>query len=229
MRVVKKLERNDINIKEFRMYIINLFPPGDIFTNAFSIANIFEAISQHQLWNYTHYAPIVEISKKFGGDDTELTKWIRDYELELTRFNTTSKITDYISKNEEETAEEEESLQQGLARYDKRYCKKLMVKLKERIIKDSCLDYIDQLWRSIAKYYFLPSPSALLDSIHKGCKVTWYVPTPSALQIQASIPDSAEFLQQQEIMQVLLDNEILYDEVGMDEVDMGMVSCITVQ
>ena len=141
----------------------------------------------------------------------------------------TSKIIDYITvlKNEEEIAEPEESLRQDLARYDKHYCKKLTIKLKARIT-DNCLDYIDQLWRSIAEYFSLPSLSVLLDSIHEGCiEVTWCVPTPLAFQIQTNIPDSTEFFQHREVIQVVLDDEILYDEVGMNEVSVMSVLCLS--
>ena len=229
MRVTKRLERKEIDMKGFRMYIINLFPPGDIISNASGVTDIFEIISRHQLWDYTHYAPIEEISEKFGGDDPELTEWIKDYRLKLAGFYATSKIVDYITvlKSEEEIAEPEESLRQDLARYDKHYCKKLTIKLKARIT-DNCLDYIDQLWRSIAEYFSLPSLSVLLDSIHEGCiEVTWCVPTPLAFQIQTNIPDSTEFFQHQEVIQVVLDDEILYDEVGMNEVSVMLVLCLS--
>ena len=82
-----------------------------VISNASGIADIFEAISRHQLWDYTHCSPIMEISEKFGGDDPELTEW-KDYKLELAGFYATSKIVDYITvlKSEEEIAEPEESL-----------------------------------------------------------------------------------------------------------------------
>ena len=92
------------------------------------------------------------------------------------------------------------------------------VKLKSRVTEKS-LDYIDQFWRSIADHFLLPSLSALLDSIREGCvEVTWLVPTLSALQIQANIQDSTQFLEKLQVIRVIMEGEILYDEEGLEEV-----------
>ena len=120
--------------------------------------------------------------------------------------------------SEEEMADSEQSLRQDMARYDKCSCRKITFKLKARVTEKS-LNYIDTFWQSIADYFLLPSLPALLDSIHSGCvEVTWLVSTPSALQIQANIQDSAPFLQEHGVMRVVMDDEILYDEVGLDTV-----------
>ena len=214
-KVTDNLRRKNIDMEEFRLYIITLFPPGDIFSDTKSVAKIFEAISRHKLWDYMSHNPIEEISEKFGGDDPQLKEWIRKYKSELAGFKATTKIVDYIKKcnsNDEEIADSDEHLQ--MARYDKRYCRSLTIKLKSRVTEKS-LDYIDQLWRSIAEYFYLPSLSVLLDTIKEGCvEVTWLVPTLSALQIQTNIQDSEEFLQAHHVTRVMLDWELLYDQDG---------------
>ena len=219
-KVRSKLGGKDIDMKDFRLYILNLFPPGDIIPDTVSVADIFEAVSRHQLWDYSHCTPIEEIVKEFVGDDLELRGWIDDYKSELAGFKATTKIVDYIKvcNDEEEIADSDQSLREDIARYDRRYCRKLTVKLKSRVTEKS-LDYIDQFWRSIADHFLLPSLSALLDSIQEGCvEVTWLVPTLSALQIQANIQDSTQFLEKLEVIRVIMDGEILYDEEGLEEV-----------
>lgn len=116
-----------------------------------------------------------------------------------------------------EIADSEQSLRQDMARYDRQYCRRLTIKLKSHVTEKS-LDYIDKFWQSIAEHFLLPSLSALLDSIQEGCiEVTWLVPTLSALQVQANIEDSTEFLKKCEVMRVILDSEILFDD-GLDKV-----------
>ena len=219
-KVTRKLKKRDVDMEDFRLYILNLFPPGDIIPDTVSVADIFEAVSRHQLWDYMNYTPIEEIAKEFGGNDLELRGWIDDYKSELAGFKATTKIVDYIKlcSDEKEIADSDQSLREDIARYDRRYCRKLTVKLKSRVTEKS-LDYIDQFWRSIADHFLLPSLSALLDSIQEGCvEVTWLVPTLSALQIQANIQDSTQFLEKLEVIRVIMEGEILYDEEGLEEV-----------
>ena len=205
-------------MEEFRLFIITLFP-RDIVSNTSSVTESFEAISRHQLWDYSSYCPIEEISMRFGGDDPQLSEWIKKYKSELAGFKATTKIADYIKvcSGEEAMADSEERLQ--MTRYDKHFYRRLTFKLKTRVTEES-LDYIDELWRSIAKYFYLPSLSVILDTIKEGCvEVTWLVPTPSALQIQTNIQDSEEFLQAHHVMHVMLDCEVLDDqEEGLDQV-----------
>ena len=226
IKVTSKLGGKDIDMKDFRLYILNLFPPGDIIPDTVSVADIFEAVSRHQLWDYSHCTPIEGIAKEFGGDDLELRRWIDDYKSELAGFKATTKIVDYIKvcNDEEEVADSDQSLRKDIARYDRRYCRKLTVKLKSRVTEKS-LDYIDQFWRSIADHFLLPSLSALLDSIREGCvEVTWLVPTLSALQIQANIQDSTQFLEKLEVIRVIMESEILYDEEGLEKVTVDYIS-----
>ena len=219
-KVTRKLKKSDVDMEDFRLYILNLFPPGDIIVDTVSVADIFAAVSRHQLWDYLNYAPIEEIAKEFGGNDLELRGWIDDYKSELAGFKATTKIVDYIKlcSDEKEIADSDQSLREDIARYDRRYCRQLTVKLKSRVTEKS-LDYIDQFWRSIADHFLLPSLSALLDSIQEGCvEVTWLVPTLSALQIQANIQDSTQFLAKLEVIRVIMEGEILYDEESLEEV-----------
>jgi hypothetical protein len=219
-KVTEKLERRKLSMKSFHLYMVNLFPPGDIFADPVTVTDIFEAVSCHCLWDYSYCTPIEKIIDEFGGDDLDLRGLIKSYKSELAGFKATTRIVDYIKMcgEEEDIADSEQSLRDDMARYDRRYCRKLTVKLRSRVTEKS-LDYIDQFWQSIADHFFLPSLPVLLDSIQEGCvEVTWLVPTLWALQIQANIQDSAVFLKEHEVMQVVMDDEILHDEEGLDKV-----------
>ncbi len=49
-------------------------------------------------------------------------------------------------------------------------------------------------------------------------EITWYVPSLYALQIQANISDSADFFQANKVIQLVIDDQVFYNEVGMDKV-----------
>lgn len=216
-KVTDKLKGKAIDMKRFRLYILNLFPPGDIIADSLNLEDIFEIISRHRLCDHS---PIEEIADEFGGDDSEMKMWFISYKSELTGFKATTRLIDYIKacKDDKNIAESTQTIQQNMARYDSRYCHKLTIKLKARVTQTSLL-YIDQFWRSVADHFLLPCLSVLLDSIEEGCvEVTWLVPTLFAVQIQGNIQDSAHFLQLYEVIQVMMDQKILYDEEGMDTV-----------
>ena len=134
-RVTNKLESNVLDMKDFRLYMLNLFPPGDIIADSLTVTDIFETISRHRLWDYSYCTPIEEIAKEFGGDDMELKGWISNYKSELAGFKATTRIVDYIKlcKEEVEIAESGQSLQQDIVHYDRQYCRKLTIKLKSRV------------------------------------------------------------------------------------------------
>ena len=213
-RVSERLEKGNIDMKRFRLHIITAF--GDVITGTDgSVGDIIGALSRHKLWNYSCCNPIEEIAIEFGGDDTELKGWISDYKSELAGFKATIKIVDYIKvcNAEDEIADSSQSLQMDITRYNKRYCKALRIKLNSQVT-DKSLGYIDQLWMSIADYFLLPSLSSLLERIKTGCvEVTWLVPTLSALQIQANIQDSKEFLDKLGVINVFMNDRNLYEKV----------------
>ena len=206
------LMKKNIDMGELRLYITTLFPPGDFVAYAKSVAEVCEAMSHHQLWDFHSFTPVEEIVKKFGENDPQLTGWIRDYKSELAGFKAVTRIADYIEacSDDEDIADSEQSISQNIARYDKKYCRKLSIKLKARITEKS-LDYIDQFWSSIADYFFLPSLSVLLDTIKEGCvEVTWLVPTAAALQIEANMEDSEDVWRNLEVTRVEMDGVVYY-------------------
>ena len=216
VKVTEKLNNRDIDLKKFRLYILASNNIGDILDGAMSVTDIMGALSYHQFWDFSRFTRIEGIAKKFVGDDKELAGWIRDYKSELAGFTATTKIVDYIKvySAEQEIADSSQSLRENMARYDHQYCHKLTVKLESHVMREKTLDYVDELWRSIAEYFLLPSLPALLDSIHGGCvEVTWLVPTLSALQIKANIQDSTEFLKELKVIKVIVDDKTSFSKL----------------
>ena len=214
--IAANLTMKSIDMDKFLLYITTLFPPGDFIAYAKTVAEVFKAITHHQLWDFSSFTPVEEIAEKFGEKDPLLNGWISDYKSRLAGFKAVTKIADYIEacNDEEDIADSEQSIRQNIARYDKRYCRKLSIKLKPARITEKSLDYIDQFWRSIADYFVLPSLPVLLDTIKEGCvEVTWLVPTVPALQIEANMEDSEDVWRNLEVTCVEMDGVVYYSDM----------------
>ena len=213
-RVSLKLSTMDIDMHGFRLYVSTLFPPGDFVFKNDTIMEIFSAITHNRLWDHFYYSPVEQICKEFGWEDLEVRGWINRYKAELAGFKATTKIIDYIKEcnDEDEIADSEQSIHLYKARYDKKYCRKLTVKLKVPVTEKS-LDYIDEFWRSIADLFLLPSLPVLLEKIREGStEVTWFISAIAASQIESAIlnADSVRLFQRFEVMQIILNSRIVY-------------------
>ena len=83
---------------------------------------------------------------------------------------------------------------------------------------EKSLEYVDKLWLSLAEYFLLPSLSALLDNIQRGCvEVSWLIPPHLGFQIVDNLQRNSSFLQSEEIVKVLLDGECVYDRAQEQE------------
>ncbi len=221
LNVRKKLEAMDIDMNDFSEFILTFFG-GDVGQKLVSgpsqsVGDIFKSITKHKLWDYMNYYYIEEILEEFGGDDRELTEWVRDYKTDLGGFKAVTKIADFMDCFKAgggsivDTGSADKSL--NVARYDPTYYSTLSVKL-ETCVKEKGLFYVDDLWKSITDHFLLPPLPVLLDSICEGCvEVTWVTPSALTMQIQWNMDGASEFLDKNEILRVAIDNQVIYDNM----------------
>ncbi len=137
-KVAMKLSSMNINMERFRTFVAILFPPGDCISNTATVIEIFKALTHTRLWDHSSYSAFESIYKEFGAEDPELRKWIDGYKAELAGFKVTMKIIDYIKIcDSDDFADSEQSIGQYKARYDKKYCHKLAVKIQKKITEKS--------------------------------------------------------------------------------------------
>ena len=212
--VAVKLRSKELDLEVFRFFIVNLFPPGKCIPHSTNIITIFEAITENGLWSYWHYTPVENIVKEYATDDIEIKGWFDNYKKELSGYKATTKIADAIEvySNRIEEFEEGDRSHSVALSCDPMYLRRLTVKLKTRVT-DKTLEYVDDLWLSMAEYFLLPSLTALLDHVQKGCvEVSWLVPPHYVFQIVGNLQENAAFLESKDICKVLLDGECVYDE-----------------
>ena len=211
--VSQKLSVLIVDMKEFRLYIATLFPPGDFISSEETVMDVFSAITHNRLWDYNNYCPVEEICKQYGGMDKRLLSLVNDYISELAGFRAANKLIKYVEDcNEDDIADPDDSIGQYKARYDKKYYRKLSVKLNVRVTEAS-LDYIDKFWRSLACQLNLPSLRILLERICSGStEIILLVSTQAAFIIEPMLRSASlvSFLRQHSVITVKLDERILY-------------------
>ena len=218
--VAVKLRSKELDLELFRFFIVNLFPPGKCIPHSTNIVTIFEAITENGLWSYWHYVPVEDITKEYAPNDDEVKGWIVKYRNQLSDYKAATSIASAIELYSSSIEEFEEPGDRSCllaSTYDPAYLRRLSVKLKSRVTGKN-LEYIDDLWISLAEYFLLPSLSALLENIRKGClEVSWLVPPHFVFQIVGNLQENTEFLKSKDIVKVCIDRDCVYDETQVDE------------
>ena len=214
--VCGRLQQNGIDIGEFSLFVVALFPPGDCIPQTNDLEEMFRAITRNGLWDFWNYSPLEEIVEKFGKGDPQLLLWVNEYKSDLVGFKACTKIVTYLSDVESDTFDDDSDAEQAApvkqAKYDHRYYHRLSVKLKLNVANRS-LSFIDDLWRSVSECFLLPPLSALLDRVHKGCiTVVWLIPTSLVPRLLRQIYKARVFLKQRHIASLALDNLCVYNE-----------------
>ena len=216
--VYSTLQQKGIDVREFLLFVVARFPPGDCIPHTGDLAEIFEAITRNRLWDFLNYQPLEDIVQHFGGNDEKMKDCMKEYKAHLVGFKACTKILNYLSVVESDSSFDEsdsDSDQPNLPkprRYDVRYYRKLSLKLKVKVT-DQSLSYIDDIWRSVSEYLMLPPLSVLLDHICKGSlTVVWLIPTGLVPQSLKRIRQGSDFFQQNSIVSVTLDDQCVYNE-----------------
>ena len=216
LNVQRTLQSKDVIINEVRQFLFNFLQCEDFLPKMVSTFDeIFTAATINDLWSYQHYSPLERLTDHFLPDDPEIDGFMRDYKSNLTGFFLTTKLVDYIEYRKLQTDDSDDDSEQlsTLKKYNVQHYRKIKVTLElNRKVSELSLAYVHKLWRSLADEYELPSLTAIIDQILTGSlEVTWRVPPQDALKIKAR----ARFFRSNQIIQVFIDNVIVYDESQM--------------
>ena len=210
-KVCDKLFEKGVSIERFRMFVKNQFPPGDFIPQPpASLMEIFEAITDHGLWDYFHYSPLVHIVRTFGANDPEMKDWVQTYKQDVKAYSIVTTLEDDIDADIYTSAQK--------AKYDPRYC--CPVEWKTNFV-DHTLQYLTEVWELFSSRYLFPDypPTALLDRVRKGCfVVTWLIPTGLIPLLIERAKTDTKFFQQYHILKVTVGEECVYDEEVTEEV-----------
>ena len=202
-----KLEAK-ISPSTFRTYAKVLFAPAKFISNRASIREIFDAITDHQRWNYLRYRSLLRILQRYKIDDTETRRISHDYEQSVAHFIFTTKVKDWIKKREYFQRMNSRKRRLKAGEYSE-----LTVKL-DIGVTEATLRYVDELWTTISEQLFqLPDLDAVLHDIKEGCiLVTWRVPNSEEfkIEIRQKTLSNSEFFMERNIKYLGLDEEYFY-------------------
>jgi len=219
-----------VNIDDFRVFVINLFQPGDCIPDSGSVHEIFCAIAKNELWDCVNHFPLKLIIEEFACNDTKMSEWVKEYEQARSGYMLMTKISEHIGAvavSDSDDTDSEKQLKGKPAKYDPRYYRSLSLKVEAKVTEVS-MQYVDELWESFTSYYRLPSCVAILDTVRAECVlVTWLVPTKHTLELIQKARADPDFFQEHNILWAAVDDDqYLYNskEDPMNMLAQNMVS-----
>ena len=220
--VQSALQSCQVGVNEVYNFLVRCFSQDDWIQNPSSFDQLFNALSVTKLWNYDHYSPLEEIMKKFLPNDAAMKKLVSEYKSHLTGFYTTTKIADFMKvhsskfEDTEQLQDPQESLRVKTYTLKDYRRLKLTLNLGQRKVSALTLSYVDELWRSLAEEFDLPSFTAVIDTIMKGSlQISWLVLPHIAEKIMSASTKATKFFHHHGIIRVEVNNFTVFEEEEM--------------
>ena len=221
-KVCNKLFKSGVDVEQFRLFVTNQFPPGYcIPPPPANLIEIFKAITQHGLWDYWHYSPLVRLVQTFGAGDSEMKGWIQIYKNDLRSYQLVTTVEDCIEPECDASAAHSSAEK---AKDDPRYFTQVEWKTDSIFVNHS-LQYLAEVWEMFSSHYLLPDspPTTLLDRVRKGCvSITWLVPSKLIRQLVKIAKIDTHFFQKHRILKVTVEDQCVYNENASTSVSMHL-------
>ena len=209
------LQALEIDVVNIHQFLVSFFQRDDCIPKSSDLTEIFNAITVAKLWHYDHYGPLKQLAESFLPEDNPARLHITDYRSQLSGFYTTTKIIDFIDLSDPEDSEHHSQQAFSPEKYKAHYRKlTLTLKLDRKVkLSDLTLKYVDTLWKALIEEFNLPPLTVIIDKIIRGSlKISWLIPRKVSTVIAASYSKAIKFYQQHNIIQVKIDNNVLYDQ-----------------
>ena len=216
-----RLQSRAINIKHVQTFLVTMYSSpkssdgSDMVTtvleSATSLDEIFRALSKCGLWDYLNYFLLQNIIKEFARDDDELNGMMVQYQKDLTGHILTLKIETYVNATHYEHSKGENMTDKITASPpSSELFKKLSVKV-EANVTDHSLNYVTDLWQSLANLFLLPQPAMILHNIAEGCVgIMWFIPANLVKHVTRMARETSNKFAEQNILNVMLEEQCIY-------------------
>ena len=185
-----------------------------VLESATSLDEIFRALSKCGLWDYLNYYLLQSIIEEFASDDDELNGMMEEYQKDLTGHILTLEIETYLdaSHYEHSTVGEGENVADEIATSPppRQLFKKLSVKVDVNVTNHT-LNYVNDLWRSLANQVLLPKPAMILQNIAEGCVgIMWLIPANLVKHVTRMVRETSNKFAEQNILNLMLEEQCIY-------------------
>ena len=193
-----------------------------VLESAKSINEIFRALSKYGLWDYLNYYLLQSIIEHFVSDDDELTAMMKQYQQDLTGYTLTLRIPTFLDSIHYEHSivtmnDDENSTDELVPAQKHNLFKELSVKIDANITEHS-LDYVTDLWQSLANQFALPRIAMILDKVAKGCiGITWLIPANLVEYVTRMAQKTSNMFAEKLILRVMLEEQCIYPELSLSE------------
>ena len=206
--LARKALEAKVSADDFRTFAKGVFSPADYIGRSEDVREMFEAITDQNGWNYQHHTSLEKVLSNFEISDEKL----QEYNQLLSYFNVTTKIKDWIEKNNLDKRHSHDS-SASLLPHD---CDKLSTKLFPHTVTEKSLQYVQDLWKDITNRLLqLPNLDAVLYDIQGGCMfITWLIPGTinAATRIRSRVCICEDLFTKWEIVLLLVNEECIYPE-----------------
>ena len=198
------MEKCKVQVKEVRRFLVEFCDDNCSIPKDNDLDTVFDAIKKARLWRYDHYGLLEELAEEFLPEDDPARVQVTEYKSQLTGFQATTRIIDFVKLNELEDREEIPGRVFSPKRYNSHY-QKLTVELElERdVLSELTLLFVDEIWRALIKEFRLPPLTAVMDKIVEGSlRITWLILPHIIDKIRATYFKSVEFFQLHNIISI---------------------------
>ena len=200
--IQSSMEERKVQVKKVRRFLLEFCDGNCSIPKDNDLDTVFDAITEARLWCYDHYGLLEELAEEFLPEDDPARVQVTEYKSQLTGFQATTRIIDFVKLNELEDREEIPDRIFSPKRYNSHY-QKLTVELSlERdVLSELTLLFVDELWRALMKEFHLPPLTAVMDKIVEGSlRITWLILPHIVDKIKATYFKSVKFFQQHNII-----------------------------
>ena len=233
----KSLRSRGIDFEDVQMFLITMYSsPGSrdgndtvltVLESAKSINEIFCALGKYKLWDYLNYYLLQSIIEHFVSDDDDLTRMMKQYQQDLTGYTLTLQIPTYLDSTQYERpivtmSDDENSADELVPALKHNLFKELSVKIDANVNEHS-LDYITNLWQSLANQFALPRVAMILHKVAEGCiGITWLIPANLVEYVTRMAQKTSNMFAEKHILRVMLEEQCIYPEPSLPETKLAL-------
>lgn len=214
----RKLQEKNLDIDNFLVFLAALYTPDNdsndaraintsdficqVLGTAQSLGKIFAALSSNGLLNFKNYDVLCSIIQEYASDDQELKEKVREYEQALAGFVLVTEMEDYLDVELQQCEQ---------SKPNPEIFDELSYKIGEDVTAFT-LQYISEIWESLARRLKLPRSALLLDKIAEGCvELTFLIPFHLTRFAIKQAQESMDYFREFHVLRVTIAGQCVYD------------------
>lgn len=213
-----KLQEKIINMQKFRVFLAPFYLPQDnsndsqrvdasdfvdkVLVTAKDLSDVFVALCRAGLLDYKNYGILQSIIKEYASDDGELTQKMEEYVKEVAGYILVTKMITYVDAV---------FLQDKDSEADPKLFDKLSLKVGGNVTEHT-LQYVKDLWDSLALQLKIPQSALLLEMVAKGCiEITWNLPYHLTNFVISRARENTEYFREKKVLRLAIANRYVHE------------------